>query len=679
MISQILAWAIFFLPLSAFLIISLVIRPFVEPRFPSARRASGAITISALLISFLLSIWIMTTIEDSSYLDWDVFSWITLGSFNLTIGILLDPLTSVMLIVVTGVSLLVQLYSYEYMKDDQGFSRYFSFMALFTSAMLGLVLSRNIVQMFVFWELVGLSSYLLIGFWFFKPSAAAAAKKAFLITRLGDVGFLIGILYLASHGDILVQAVAAEGLEGVKNFNPLDIVHLNQFAGEFDKFLTAGLVTQGIFTWVALGLFAGAAGKSAQFPLHTWLPDAMEGPTPVSALIHAATMVAAGVFLVARLFPVFETSVISMNVIALVGAFTAVFAASMGMVMNDIKRVLAYSTVSQLGYMVLALGIGVPAVAMFHLFTHAFFKALLFLGAGSVSHAAGTYDMRQMGGLRKVMPVTYATFMIGSLSLIGVFPLAGFWSKDEILATALNQSGLVGVVVVACAFAAVLMTAFYTTRVIILTFHGEFRGMQGSESHLSANKAQDSHAQDVHLAESPFLMVLPLIVLSIPAVTAGFLANPINDTWGLGIIPAHWFSHLLHGHTVKFSMTAASISTLLALVGIGFSYLRYAKPSRVQKKDADKGMVYRVLSNKYYMDWLYEDVVTVGLFYRKICTILYWIDRFIIDGLVTLTGWLVKSCSPVIVRVQNGQLQTYGTGISLGILGLVIAYRVLGL
>ena len=373
----------------------------------------------------------------------------------------MDPLTAVMLVVVTGVSLLIQIYSVGYMseEDNRGYSRYFAYMSLFTASMVGLVLASSVIQVFVFWELVGLCSYLLIGFWYNRHSAANAAKKAFIVTRIGDLGFLLAILYLFFNQD----ALAAEGLNG------LDIADLY-------KAVEVGLIAGGVATWIAAGIFAGAVGKSGQFPLHTWLPDAMEGPTPVSALIHAATMVAAGVFLVARFFPVFQASDEMMVVVAIVGAFTAIFAASMGLVMNDIKRVLAYSTVSQLGYMMMALGMGAYAFAIFHLFTHAFFKALLFLGSGSVNHASGTFNMRYMGGLKRVMPWTYLTFLIGSLALAGIFPTSGFWSKDEILAHVFHEGSAVGMIVYALGLAAVFMTAFYMFRALFMTFDGDFRG-----------------------------------------------------------------------------------------------------------------------------------------------------------------------------------------------------------
>ncbi len=369
-----LVWLIFLLPLFSFIIISFFIRPFVKPE----SKVAGYIIITALFGSFALSIWALSAVMAAPHheLAMPDISWVVIeNGVTIQIGLIMDSLTAVMLIVVTVVSLAIQIYSQGYMHGDSGYHRYFAFMSLFSAAMIGLVMADNLLLAFVFWELVGLGSYLLIGFWFHKPSAANAAKKAFIVTRLGDFGFLAAILILYA------------------NTGTFDI-------GELHALAIAGTLGGTLLTWAAIGIFAGAVGKSAQFPLHVWLPDAMEGPTPVSALIHAATMVAAGVFLVARTYPLFEHSVAAMTTVAVIGAFTAIFAASMGLVMTDIKRVLAYSTISLLGYMMLGLGTGGIAVGIFHLFNHAFFKALLFLGAGSVSHATGTFDMRLMGGLR---------------------------------------------------------------------------------------------------------------------------------------------------------------------------------------------------------------------------------------------------------------------------------------
>ena len=493
-----LAWLIFLLPVASFAIIALLVRPFVKKE----SRIAGYITILAVAGALGLALWNLATVMGASGHELEVpeINWLIVGNLHFSVGILMDALTAVMLVVVTTVSLMVQIYSQGYMKGDPGYHRYYAWMSLFTASMLGLVLSDSLLLMFVFWELVGVCSYLLIGFWFHRPSAANAAKKAFIVTRLGDFGFLVAILLLYTH---------------TGTFNTAELQHL----------AVTGALAGGVLTWAAIGIFSGAAGKSAQFPLHVWLPDAMEGPTPVSALIHAATMVAAGVFLVARTFPLFANSTQALTVVAGIGAFTAIFAASMGLVMTDIKRVVAYSTISQLGYMMLGLGAAglalngsgrssleiakaATAIGIFHLFNHAFFKALLFLGAGSVNHTSGTFDMRLMGGLRKAMPWTYATFLIGGLSLAGIWPLSGFWSKDEILSTALSAQP----VLFALVMITVLMTAFYIFRVIFLTFTGEYRG--GAEG-------EHGHAHG-HLHESPMVMVLPMVVLAVLAVVSGW-------------------------------------------------------------------------------------------------------------------------------------------------------------
>ncbi len=441
MIPHQLVWLIFLLPGFAFILNGLLMRPFVNRK----SKAYGFVTILALTLSAVFSIWTLFSVMSATnhQIAMPTVSWLTIGSFNFHVGLIVDQLSALMCVVVSVVSLTVQIYSLGYMAHDEaGYYRYYTYMSLFTFSMLGLVLSDNLLFTYVFWEMVGLCSYLLIGFWFHKKSAADAAKKAFIVTRIGDFGFLIGILIL------------------YRNTGTLDIYQLQQLA-------VTGVLGGAVLTWAAIGLFAGAVGKSAQFPLHVWLPDAMEGPTPVSALIHSATMVCAGVFLVARTMPLFVYSQQAITLVAVIGGFTAIFAATMGLVATDIKRVLAYSTISQIGYMMLGLGVAglglsrqisagqlnagtaellvitraAVAIGMFHLFTHAFFKALLFMGAGSVNHATGTFDMRLMGGLRKTMPWTYATFLIGSLSLAGIWPLAGFWSKDGILVALLQPAG----------------------------------------------------------------------------------------------------------------------------------------------------------------------------------------------------------------------------------------------
>ena len=654
-----LVWAIFFLPLAAFLIISFIIRPF----FNHKPQYSSYTIIGALAIAFIFAVWTLIEVFYHGTLDVPAIKWVVVGGMTIHVGLLVDSLSAVMLVVVTLVSLMVQIYSQGYMAvkpgdyeySSKGYCRYFAFMSLFTASMLGLVIADNLLFLYVFWEGVGLCSYLLIGFWFHKPEAANAAKKAFIVTRIGDFGFLVAILFLFFQ---------SQNLTGVGTF---DIMYFHEHAKELAMI---GFMGSSVATWAAVGIFAGAVGKSAQFPLHTWLPDAMEGPTPVSALIHAATMVAAGVFLVARFFPLVEQSNAALTTVAITGGFTAVFAATMGLVMYDVRRVLAYSTISQLGYMMLALGVGAPSVAIFHLFNHAFFKALLFLGSGSVNHATGTFDMRYMGGLRRHMPWTYATFVIGSLSLAGIFPLAGFWSKDEILLAAWRGGGVADQAVFWVALASVFLTAFYMFRVVFMTFHGSFRGGADAEA-----QGQDTgHA--VHLAESPWVMVLPLVGLGVAAIGSGYVANPLHN---LGAIPAHWFVEFLGGHAEEVSLSLAAVSTVVALLGIGLAVLMYQ--ANVLSPQA-VGSAFRplrdLLFHKYYMDELYENIVVVKFFQGGVVRFLDWVDREVIDRTGDFIGWLGRNTGCAMAPVQNGQVQAYGIAISLGILVIVGVYLVFG-
>ena len=653
MITEAWVWVILFVPLGSFVTSGLIIRPF----FNRYSVLAGYVTIVAIGVALALSIWALRSVVDAhGDLEFATRSWLEVGNLSVTVGILLDPLTAIMLVVVTGVSLLVQIYSVGYMKGDLGYARYYAYMSLFTASMVGLILSANIIQFYVFWELVGASSYLLIGFWYHKPSAAAAAKKAFIVTRIGDFGFLLAILYLVLNADVF----AGNGLE------------ITTITTEFPEAIKAGLIGTSVVTWVALGIFAGAIGKSGQLPLHTWLPDAMEGPTPVSALIHAATMVAAGVFLVARFFPLFEASEVAMNTMAIIGGVTAVFAASMALVATDIKRVLAYSTISQLGYMMLALGVGAYSAAIFHLFTHAFFKALLFLGSGSVNHATGTFDMRYMGGLRKVMPWTYVTFIIGALSIAGIFPLAGFWSKDEILADAWRHAGGVSQVVFWLGLAAVFMTAFYMFRVVFMTFGGEFRG--GADAEPGAEAHGDG---GVHLVDSPAVMVVPLVVLAFAAVVAGFLVNPTVD---LGMVPIHWLSEflgqgLVEVETPHFNFAIAAVSSVLALAGIALAYVMYSARRESSERMTDALRPFHILLlNKYYFDEFYENYVTRKAFYGWTAGFLDWADKAIVDGFARMLGYLGRNVGGVMAHAQTGQLQGYGVVGSLGVLAIVAVF-----
>ena len=626
-----LVWLIFLLPFLSFLVISLFVRPFLKDK----PQISGYITIFAIFASFIISVWALVRVLGAPHHELPIpdISWVVIeGGVTIHLGLLMDSLTAVMLVVVTVVSLMVQIYSQGYMHGDPGYHRYFAFMSLFTGAMLGLVLADSLLLVFVFWEMVGLCSYLLIGFWFHRPAARNAAVKAFLVTRLGDFGFLAAILLLFSRT------------------NTFDIAILVERAPEL---ATVSFLGASVLTWAAIGIFSGAVGKSAQFPLHVWLPDAMEGPTPVSALIHAATMVAAGVFLVARTFPLFAHSVEALTTVAIIGGFTAIFAASIGLVMNDIKRVLAYSTISQLGYMMLGLGTGGVAIGIFHLFNHAFFKALLFLGAGSVNHATGTFDMRQMGGLRKAMPWTYLTFVIASLSLAGIWPLSGFWSKDEILATSLESQPIL----FALALITVFMTAFYMFRAVFMTFGGEYRG-GGAE------------AYGAHPHESPPVMVWPMVVLAILAVVSGWL----NATGGFDQFLGHGETHsFVQGFFGILAHPLPWISLLMAGLGILLAYAMYsAKWLSAERIGRMFAPLYLLFSRKYWFDELYEKVIMGKVLIGGIFAGLQLFDKYGVDGAVNGLANTTMAGGRAIRRAQTGQLQLYGLVIGIGLLAIVL-------
>ncbi len=625
-------WAILLLPVGSLAAISLWTRP--DPR------QSGYATIAAIGLAFVLSLWVLDSViqSDGAPLVFETYEWLTVETpvghpLVVNLGLRVDGLTAIMLLVVTSVSLLVQVYSQGYMAGDGGYSRYYAYMSLFTASMLGLILVDSILLLYVFWELVGLCSYLLIGFWFHKPAAAKAAVKAFAVTRLGDLGLLLAILLIWTKT------------------GTFDIAEIQELA-------VAGAISVNVLTVFALGVFAGAAGKSAQFPLHTWLPDAMEGPTPVSALIHAATMVAAGVYLVGRLFPIFETAEGARLTVASIGATTALMAALVGLVVTDIKRVLAYSTISQLGYMMVALGVGGYVAGIFHLLTHAFFKALLFLGSGSVNHATNTFDMRRMGGLRRFMPYTYATFLIGSLSLAGVFPFAGFWSKDEILSDAWSAERALFWVTLDVAF----LTSFYIFRAVFMTFHGEYQGGEPPED--------DGHGADPsHPHESPLVMLAPLVILSVPALLIGF-ANVDDGVAHLltGALPAETREAL---HEVGFSWRIALSSTGLALAGIGLAWLFYgARVLSSERVRAALRPAHALLERKYFLDELYEGVIVRALFYRRGAAFLAWLDANVVDGLANGVAGTVGLGSRGLRLLQTGQVQVYG---ALAFAGLLLA------
>jgi len=627
-----LVWLIFLLPLLSFVIVALFFRPFLNHK----PKLGGYITIAAITGSLILSIWALMSVMATPGHELPIpdISWVVIeGGVTIHLGLILDSLTAVMLIVVTVVSLMVQMYSQGYMHGDPGYHRYFAFMSLFTASMLGLVLADNLLFLYVFWELVGLCSYLLIGFWFHRPAAANAAKKAFIVTRLGDFGFLAAILALYF------------------NTGTFDIAELHSLA-------IAGALGGTVLTWAAIGIFSGAVGKSAQFPLHVWLPDAMEGPTPVSALIHAATMVAAGVFLVARTFPLFAHSVEAVTTVAIIGGFTAIFAASMGLVMTDIKRVLAYSTISQLGYMMLGLGTGGVAIGIFHLFNHAFFKALLFLGAGSINHATGTFDMRQMGGLRKVMPWTYATFVIAALSIAGIWPLSGFWSKDEILISSLASQP----VLFTLALITVFMTAFYMFRVVFLTFGGEYRG--GSP---------EAHGKP---HESPSVMVTPMVVLAILAVVSGFW----NVTGQFGAFMGHGETHsFVAGFFGILTHPLPWVSLILAGLGILLAYAMYsAKWLSVERIVSKFSPLHTLFSRKYWLDELYENIFVGKVLNGGLFAGLQIFDSKGVDGAVNGVANTTIAGGRAIRRAETGQLQLYGIAIGVGVVVISICLYIWG-
>ncbi len=630
-ISEQVLWAILCAPLIAWVLIVVQGR-----KYPAI---AGYLAIAGIGAACILSyVTLFNVMDADGGIATHTHEWFRAGPLLVDLGVRVDGLTAVMLVVVTSVSLLVQVYSTGYMDGDHGEGRYFAHMCLFTFSMLGLVLADNLFQIFVFWELVGLCSYLLIGFWFHKPSAAAAAKKAFITTRIGDLGFLAALLLIFREtGDFNVAVIQ-----------------------EWAK----SPATDGtLVTLFALGLFAGAAGKSAQFPLHTWLPDAMEGPTPVSALIHAATMVAAGVYLVARFFPVFEATSDAREVVAWIGAVTALLAATIALVQTDFKRVLAYSTISQLGYMMMALGTLGYVAAIFHLFTHAFFKALLFLGSGSVNHSTNTFDMRKMGGLKKYMPITYWTFLIGSLSLAGIFPLAGFWSKDEILLDAWRNNRGLWAIGLAVAF----MTAFYMFRAIFLTFFGEYKGGEPVDHH---DEDSHFHGDPAHPHESPWAMALPLVLLSVPAIAAGWLAY--DHTFADFI--NHALPELPHHEGSSFEIGIAITSTIVALAGIGAAYAIYMKQwvtsESIRSTFAPLAIVFE---NKYYLDKLYEDLFVTRIFQRGWNRLLELNDRYVFDGIVNGSARVARDASSRLRTIQTGQIQSYGLGIAAGVVVIVLA------
>jgi NADH-quinone oxidoreductase subunit L len=616
------------------------------------KERAAYVAIAGVVGAFLLSLSTFLDVLGGTIINENLYSWISMGTLNVNVGFQIDQLTAVMLLVVTTLSSLIHIYSVGYMHGDKGYARFFSYLALFTFFMLVLVMANNFLVMFVGWEGVGLCSYLLIGFWYEKKSASDAGVKAFVVNRVGDFGFVLAMLLIFfTFGTLnFTDVFAALSGPAVKQSYAL-------FGGDI-----------GVVTLIALLLFLGATGKSAQLPLYVWLPDAMEGPTPVSALIHAATMVTAGVFMVARCAPIFSLSETAMTVVAVVGGLTAVFAATIGLVQNDIKRVIAYSTISQLGYMFLGLGVGAFSAGIFHLTTHAFFKGLLFLASGSVIHAlSGEQDMRKMGALKSKIKITHLVFIIGSLALAGIFPFAGFFSKDEILWSAYSSSG-VGRALWILGVAGALMTAFYSFRLIYLTFYGESRV---------------DHEVEHHVHESPKVMTVPLMILAFFSVTIGWIGMPgaiIPHVNLFGDFLAPLFPHVEHAAAESHGIERwlMLFSVLVALAGIRMAYSLYVKNTSFPDRIADrfKG-VYNLLLNKYKVDEIYNYLFVDGLVH-KLAKALYTIgDIKIIDGFINWFAGAIGSTSQSGKKLQTGYVQQYAFAMGLGLVVLVGLYYVL--
>ena len=622
------------IPLFMFLLLGLAGHK-LKPKLSGLFGTCGLTVITILSYLTAYKYFFTTDKIDGAYQKITAFNtiWLQLtDKLHIDLGVLLDPISVMMLVVITTVSLMVHIYSLGYMKGEKGFERFFSFLSLFSFSMLGLVLATNIFQMYIFWELVGVSSFLLIGFYYQKPSAVRASKKAFIVTRFADLGFLIGILILSF------------------NTKTFDFITLTNTAGT--AILQGGNIAfmgLSVMTWSMIFVFMGGIGKSAMFPFHIWLPDAMEGPTPVSALIHAATMVVAGVYLVARMFPIYAFSApVALEVVAYIGAFSSLFAAIIACTQTDIKRVLAYSTMSQIGYMMLALGVsgyggheGLGYMAsMFHLFTHAMFKALLFLGAGSIIHAVHTNHMTEMGGLRKYLPITHITFLIACLTISGIPPLSGFFSKDEILAAAFHANKLL----FAVEYAVAGLTAFYMFRLYFSVFWGK-----------------DTHYPHTP-HEAPATMTIPLIILAIGSVFAGFI--PFNE---LVTSDGKVFE-------TEVELIVAIPAVLIGLLGIGIAYLMYWRESQIPDILAKKfKYAYKYAFNKFYIDELYL-FVTKKIIFRYISYPIAWFDRHVVDGTMNGIASITQNLSFRIREFQSGQLQKYAFVFISGTIVLAILF-----
>ena len=629
------------------------------------RGFTHTLTILGVFIAFVLSAMTLQSVAlDGARFNETLYTWMVVGDLKMEVGFMVDGLTAMMMCVVTFVSLMVHLYTIGYMQEDEGYNRFFSYISLFTFSMLMLVMSNNMLQLFFGWEAVGLVSYLLIGFWFNKPTAIFANMKAFLVNRVGDFGFILGIGLIAAYGGTLnyTEAFAKAAEIGALTFPGTDWM---------------------LVTVICICLFIGAMGKSAQFPLHVWLPDSMEGPTPISALIHAATMVTAGIFMVARMSPFFELSDTALNFILVIGAITALFMGFLGLIQNDIKRVVAYSTLSQLGYMTVALGASAYSVAVFHLMTHAFFKALLFLGAGSVIMGMHhNQDIRWMGGVRKYMPITWITSLLGSLALIGTPFFSGFYSKDSII-EAVAESHLPGAGFAHFAvLAGVFVTAFYSFRMYFLVFHGEERYDQNPDAHHDDHHAHDDHGHDHSPHESPWVVTVPLILLAIPSVLIGFFtidAMLFGEFFADSILinadkhpVMRELAHEYHGAVAMAMHAFSSAPFWLAFAGVASSYYMYminpAVPAAIKRVCHP---IYVLFENKYYLDWVNENILARGA--RALGTGLWkGGDQAIIDGGIVNGSWkLVGWISSVTRQLQSGYLYHYALVMILGVFMLM--------
>ena len=661
------AWIIPLLPLVGATVLGLGLISFGQTT--SRLRFLGSLWVISLMVGAMgYSIALLVSQLQGHSSTTTMIEWATAGDFHLQMGYTIDHLTALMLVIVTTVAVAVMIYTDGYMSHDPGYVRFYAYLSLFGSSMLGLVLSPNLVQIYIFWELVGMCSYLLIGFWYDKSAAAEACQKAFVTNRVGDFGLLLGMLGLYWATGSFDFATMGERLSNL---------------------LESGSISMVLATFFGILVFLGPVAKSAQFPLHVWLPDAMEGPTPISALIHAATMVAAGVFLIARMYPVLSILPVVMTVIACTGAFTAFLGATIALTQNDIKKGLAYSTISQLGYMVMAMGIGGYSAGLFHLMTHAYFKAMLFLGSGSVIHSMESVvghnpvlaqDMRMMGNLRKYMPITAATFFIGTLAICGIPPFAGFWSKDEILDLAFQANPFFWLV----GWLTAGLTAFYMFRMYFMTFEGKFRGEDASirKRLLDASGIQDSKEESehhhAHPHESPWTMTLPLVILAVPSILIGLVGKPWNNSFESFIanpVKAYIESQETTFHWQEFLVMGGS-SVGIALLGITLASLFYLvkrlDPGSIAQKFP---ALYQLSLNKWYFDDIYDRIFVKGS--RRLARGVMEVDYKVIDGAVNLTGLATLFSGESLKYLENGRAQFYALIVFAAVLGFVIVFSVI--